>query len=77
MATNENKLDQALAARGWRYDPTSEMFFDGERMVPWEEVLDLVPGMTHTELTAYKDAKWGKLSPDQQQNLQADRPAKE
>jgi hypothetical protein len=71
MAVKERELDAALAARGWRYDSTSELFYDGERMVPWEALLDLVPGMTHGELVAYQDAKWDKLPAAQQRNSQA------
>ena len=48
--TTFHRLDEALAAQGWRYDAQSECFMNGERVVDYREVLALVPGMTEDEL---------------------------
>jgi hypothetical protein len=58
--TTFEKIDAALVARGWRYDRNEQQFVDGVRVLNWEEVIGLVPGMTPDELASYEDDKWDK-----------------
>ncbi len=70
--TDTTKLDQALAARGWRYDAKTELFMDGSRQLDSSEVLALLPGLKREDLVAYQESKWNKKTPAQQRNSQAD-----
>jgi hypothetical protein len=55
--TTFEKIDAAIAARGWRYDRSEQQFFDGELVLDWEEVIGLARGMTPDELASYEDDK--------------------
>jgi hypothetical protein len=50
-------IDDALSSHGYRYDPSAEEFLDGERVIEWQEVIELVPGMTLDELASWQDAE--------------------
>ena len=65
------EFERQVAARGWRYDEQSELFMDGDRVVDFEDVIALVPGMTPEDMAAYRDDKWDQLSAAQQRNSQA------
>ena len=59
--TTFTDLDNALKAKGWRYQASHEQFYDGNRELTWKDVLGLVPGMTMDELASYQTNKWGKF----------------
>jgi len=48
MTTAE--FDHLLKARGWRYDDGEEQFFDGERVLDWEELITVKPDLDLEEL---------------------------
>jgi hypothetical protein len=51
-------IDQALKARGWRYDSGEEQFMAPDHELDWEELIDLLPDLTLDELREYQDAKF-------------------
>jgi len=51
------KLEAALATKGWRYAPAQQAFVAGDIRLDWGEVLELVPEMTLGELARYTDQK--------------------
>jgi hypothetical protein len=60
--TIAESFTRALAARAWRYDVESEVFYGASRRrIEWAEVIGLVPGMTLDELMAWQDAKYDEL----------------
>jgi hypothetical protein len=59
--TTFTDLDNALKAKGWRYQASHEQFYDGNRELTWKDVLGLVPGMTLDELAGYQHDKWVAL----------------
>jgi hypothetical protein len=60
--TTFGQIDQALRAKGWRYDRGDEVFRDGDRVLVWEEVIGLAPGTTLGELTSYQDDRYDTRS---------------
>ena len=52
-----NEFEKQLAARGWRYDVENEEFLDGDRLLEWEDVIGLIPGLSFDDLAAYQDRK--------------------
>jgi len=54
------QFDRALRERGFRYDVGEEQFYDGERMLEWEELICLLPDMTLDELASYQDDRHDK-----------------
>jgi hypothetical protein len=55
------ELYRQLAARGWRYDPAIQEFYDGKRLLEWEDVIKLVPGMTVDDLAAWEASLQSRL----------------
>jgi len=56
MTTAE--FDRLLKASLWRYDDGEEQFYDGERVLDWEELITLTPELDLEELANYQDDKW-------------------
>jgi hypothetical protein len=48
-----SKLEAALVAAGWHFDPERERFCQGKRRIDYRRVLELMPGMTLSELADY------------------------
>jgi len=59
--TTFTDLDNALTAKGWRYQASHEQFYDGNRELTWKDILGLVPGLTLDELASYQHDKWVTL----------------
>jgi hypothetical protein len=55
--TTFEQIDNALRAKGWRYDRGDEVFREGNRELGWEEVVGLVPSTSLDELASYQDGK--------------------
>jgi hypothetical protein len=54
------EFDGQLKARDWRYDVGDEEFREGDRLLEWEELIGLVPGMTRDDLAARQDDQYDK-----------------
>jgi hypothetical protein len=55
------EFEQALRSKRWRYDSGEECFYDGDRVVEWEELICLVTDFTLDELASYQDDQYEKL----------------
>jgi hypothetical protein len=55
------KLDKALAARGWWYDPAAERFKSSTGALDLKNVYSIVPGMTLDDLANYQDDQYTQL----------------
>jgi hypothetical protein len=55
------QIDAALRAKGWRYDRGNELFMAGERVLEWEKLVCLLPGLTLDELASYQDDRHDDL----------------
>ena len=59
--TRFQQFDLALRERGFCYDVGEEEFYDGERLLEWEELICRPPEMTLDELASYQDDRYDKL----------------
>ncbi len=51
------EFERQLKLRGWCYDVGNEQFVAGDRVLTWEDVVGLVPGLTLDELASYQDER--------------------
>ena len=58
------EIDRLLAERGVRYDVSVEEFYDGNRLLEFDEVLDLLPALTLDHLVRYADSKYDAAIPE-------------
>ena len=57
MATHTERIDELLHSHGGRYDAEDARFILGDRVVDWQDVIDLVPELTLDDLRSYEDEK--------------------
>ena len=62
MTTSE--IDRLLAERGIRYNVSDEEFYDGNRVLDVDEVLDLLTELNLEELTSDADRKYDAAIPE-------------